>query len=155
MADLRGILLAIEMATRQRDEHAKTVARAKRTALHAQAQMNALTGYAGETDQRWLGAGANQLSVEMMRHHYQFMDRLQAAINLQTQAIANAQRQVDLVSKTLLQAEHRLAGLKQVLASRQLTVQQQQLRREQRLTDEMASIMHARKLAANFLGESP
>lgn len=155
MADLRGILLAIDLATRQRDEYAKTVARAQRTVLHAQSQMDALTGYAGETDQRWLGAGAGQLSVELMRHHYQFMDRLQAAIALQTQAIANAQRQVELVAKTLLQAEHRLAGLKQVLASRQLTVLKQQQRREQRLTDEMASIMHARRQAASLIGESP
>lgn len=154
MSDLRSITLAIEMATRQRDEFAKAVARTRHALAGAQNQMAQLQGYAGETDARWSGPAYVALSAELIRHHYQFTARLQQALVLQTDAISNANRQVEVAAKALLQAEFRLAGLKQVLEARQAALQLTQRRREQRLTDEFAGMQHARTRARSMSGET-
>jgi flagellar protein FliJ len=154
MAELRGFVLAIELATRQRDEFAKALARAQRTLSFAQTQMTQLQGYAGETDARWANASGTLVSVELMRHHYQFMDRLQQAIVLQVDAINHAHGQVDKANHDLLQAEFRLAGLAKVLEKRQTAAQLKQQRREQRVTDEYAGMQQARKRVSPMSGET-
>jgi len=154
MSELRSIVLAIELATRQRDDLAKVVARTRRTLGGAQHQMAQLQGYAGETDARWSSPNYVALSAELIRHHYQFTARLQQAIVLQTDAISKANRQVELTAQALLQAEFRLAGLKQVLETRQAAQQLTQRRREQRLTDEFAGMQHARTRVRTMSGET-
>jgi flagellar FliJ protein len=154
MVELRGLVLAIEVATRQRDAFAQAVARARRTLLFAQEQMAQLQGYAGETDARWANASGVTVSVELMRHHYQFMDRLQQAIVLQVESITHAGRQVDKASQDLLQAEFRLAGLVGVLEKRRASALLRQQRREQRVTDEYAGMQQARKRVNPMTGET-
>lgn len=153
MSDLNSIVLAIELATSQRDELAKAVAKAQRASVFSRDQMAQLQGYAGETDARWTGTTGRVLSAELLRHHYQFMARLQQAIALQTDAMANAGFQLEQANKALLQAEYRLAGLKQVLATRKAALAQMQKRREQRVTDEFAGMLHARNRARSMTGE--
>ena len=72
MSQLRSILLAIEQATRQRDDAVKVVLRVKRNLGFVQDQMGQLQGYAGDTDARWTGSASGALSAELIRHHYQF-----------------------------------------------------------------------------------
>ena len=154
MSQLKGIMLAIELATRQRDQCAKAVAAARKTQGFAQGQMGQLEGYAADVDARWIKSGSNPLSVELIRHHYQFMDRLQQAIGLQGTVIQNTGRQVEQAQKALLQVEVRLAGLNHVLANRQAAMQLTQKRREQRMTDEFAGMQHARKTVSSISGET-
>lgn len=154
MSELRSLVLAIELATRQRDDFAKAAARARRALDGAQHQMAQLQGYAGETDARWSSPTYVALSAELIRHHYQFTARLQQAIVLQTDAITKANRQVELAAQALLQSEFRLAGLKQVLETRQAALQLTQRRREQRMTDEFAGMQHARTRARTMSGET-
>lgn len=155
MSELRSIELAIELATRKRDEFAKAVARVERTLQFAQNQMNQLEGYAAETDARWIRSGSEGRSVEMLRHHYQFMERLQHAIGLQSGVITNTGLQVESAKRVLLQAEYRLAGLNQVLKTRQSDLVLVERRREQRQTDEFAAMLHARKTHPSRTGELP
>lgn len=154
MSNLKGVLLAIELATRQRDEAAQVSAKAKRALEFARDQMAQLESYAGDTDARWTGSASVARSGELIRHHYQFMDRLQQAILLQSDVIRSAGHQVELADKGLLQAEFRLAGLNQVLKARQAALDVTQRRREQRLTDEFASLQHARTRAQFMNGET-
>jgi flagellar FliJ protein len=154
MAELRSILLAIEHATRQRDELVKVAARAKRNVGFAEDQMAQLQGYATETDSRWTGAAPGVLSAELIRHHYQFMDRLQQAIGMQSGVLANSRRQLELANKTLLQAEFRLSGLNQILKTRQTALLRKQERREQRQTDEFAAMLYTRARASAVSGET-
>ena len=154
MSELRSILLAIELATRQRDELAKAAARAKRNVGFAEDQMAQLQGYATETDSRWTGAAPGVLSAELIRHHYQFMDRLQQAIGMQSGVLVNSRRQLELANKTLLQAEFRLSGLNQILKTRQAAALRKQERREQRQTDEFAAMLHTRTRALAVSGET-
>jgi len=153
MSNLSAITLAIELATRHRDEAAKSVALALKRVRFAEEQMQQLRSYAGDTDARWLGAPAGMLSSELIKHHYQFVDRLHHAIGLQAVAIADANVQVDRARRTLVETEVRLAGLKQVLNTRKAAIVLIQQRREQRNTDEFASLAFSRRAARLSQGE--
>lgn len=154
MPKFRALELAIEQATQQRDAQARKHAQAQRTLQFAHGQMDQLRNYSNDTDARWIGGHAVNLSVEMVKHHYQFMDRLQNAVAMQHGVIANLERQLAAAHQALLQAEYRLAGFKQVIKSRRAALSVLQQRREQRVTDEFASQRHAREAAAQTLEES-
>lgn len=148
MSKFRALELAIDQATRQRDDEARKHAQAQRTLQYAHGQLSQLQNYAGDTDARWMGGHAVNLSAELIKHHYQFMDRLHGAIAQQQGVIANLERQLALAHQGLLKAEYRLAGIKQVLKTRRAAQQVELQRREQRVTDEFAAMRHARNQAA-------
>lgn len=153
MSKLRSIRLAIELATRQRDELAKNHAHALRNVDFARSQLAQLTAYASDIDSRWVNGATSALSAEMVRHHYQFMDRLQQAIGMQNGVIGNMVSQADTAHKALLQAEFRLSGLGQVLKAREATLDAVHRRREQHETDEFASQRFLRARAEQVHGD--
>jgi flagellar FliJ protein len=153
MAESKGIELAIELATRQRDEFAKAHAQAIRNVAFARDQMGNLESYARDTDAKWLGAANTAISAGILQHHFQFMDRLQQAISMQTGVIDNLIVQQTAAHGALLQAEFRLAGLNKVLQTRQAAVQLRRQRAEQRHTDEFAALRHLHARAALMHGE--
>ena len=154
MPQLKSILLAIELATRSRDDAAKALVQVTRNLGFSEEQMEQLEGYSSDTDSRWISAPAGMFSAEMIRHHYQFMDRLQQAIGLQTGVIAEAHNQVDQASRNLLQAEFRLSGLNQILKARQASLAQRNKRREQTVTDEFAAMAFFRSKGSTVHGET-
>lgn len=153
MSALRSVQLAIELATRNRDDLAKVVARIERSLAFGHGQLTQLEGYAAETDGRWIGSAARSVSTELMHHHYQFMDRLQQAIHMQSGAIASTARQLEQAKANLLHAEFRLAGLNQVLKSRQAALMCRERLREQRQTDEFAAQQYTRNRMKSMSGE--
>jgi len=144
MPKFRALELAIEQATRQRDEQARQHAQAQRTLDFARGQLDQLQNYSVDTDARWIGGHAVNLSVEMVKHHYQFTERLQNAVHMQQGVIANLERQLAAAHQRLLQAEYRLTGFKHVLQSRRSAMRLVQQRQEQRATDEFAALSHLR-----------
>ena len=88
--------------------------------------------------------GNESSTPELMRHHYQFMDRLHHAIGLQRAVLAKAALQVEAANQVLLQAEFRLAALKQVLATKKAEVSARKAKREQKQMDEFAALQFAR-----------
>jgi flagellar FliJ protein len=144
MPKFRALELAIEQATQQRDGQARKHAQAQRTLQFAHGQLAQLQNYSNDTDSRWVGGTAVDLSVELIKHHYQFMDRLQNAVTMQQGVIETMERQVAAAHQVLLQAEYRLAGFKNVLKSRRAAQGVVEQRREQRVTDEFAAMRHAR-----------
>ena len=153
MPKFRALELAIEQATQQRDAQARKHAQAQRTLQYAQGQLSQLENYSNDTDARWVGGHAVNLSVELIKHHYQFMDRLQNAVSLQHGVIKNLEHQLSLAHQQLLQAEYRLAGFKQVLKGRRLALNVVQRRREQIITDEFAAMRHTRGSAMQNMEE--
>jgi flagellar FliJ protein len=154
MPKFRALELAIEQASRQRDEQARRHAQAQKTLHFAQGQLAQLQNYSNDTDARWVGGHAVDLSVELVKHHYQFMDRLQHAATQQLGVVANLERQLARAHQALLQAEYRVAGFKQVLKGRRAEQLQLQHRREQRATDEFAAMRHHRARAEKTMEES-
>jgi flagellar FliJ protein len=144
MPKFRALELAITQATQQRDAQARKHAQAQRTLQFAQGQLDQLRNYSNDTDARWIGGHAVDLSVELIKHHYQFMDRLQNAVTLQNGVITSQEQQLAHAHQALLQAEYRLAGFKQVLKARRAALGLVEQRREQRVTDEFAAQSHSR-----------
>ena len=147
MSELRSIQLAIELAESQRDELALVQARAQRSLGAAQEQMLQLQGYASDTDTRWIGGASITRSTELIRHHYQFMERLQQAIEMQRGVLAKLEHQLELERQAVLQAEFRLSGLNQILKSRKASLLLKQKKRDQQQTDEFAALLHSRNRA--------
>ena len=113
-----------------------------------EAQLEQLSGYAAETQQRWGMREGAAVQPEVMRHHYQFMGRLDHAIGLQTQAVSGQDQRVHQAGQVLLQAELRLASLRKVLERRRADLLREQQRREQKQTDELASQRAAARAGA-------
>ena len=153
MPQQTSLELVIAMATRQRDGLQMQLIEMKRSYGAAKEQLSQLETYASEKDVRWTHSPIGGCSGEVVRHHYQFMDRLQHAMALQTGVIANAERQVESARLALVQAEVRLAGLTQLLATRLSAAGKLQMRREQVATDEFASQHYLRKAAGHQFGE--
>lgn len=153
MADSSGLLLAISLAERKRDEVIRALAQSQQNVQSAVAQWEQLRSYSGDTDNRLLNAGGAGLSVELLKHHYQFSTRLQQAISMQDGVIANLQRQVDSVKQQLQKAESRLSGLNSVLKKRRAEAERVAQRREQAAMDEMAAQLFARTRSQQTQGE--
>lgn len=145
MAAIRSFDLAIELATQRRDEAARRLAGAQRTQQHAESQLTQLTDYVGETDARIVRKTDHALSMEVLRHHYQFMARLQEAIRLQSDAVRSAQRHIDGARAELAKTETAVMGLIKVRDARVAQMRLAQGRREQAVGDELATQLHMRR----------
>ena len=135
-----ALQIAVEMAERQRDGARHAMRDVRASAAAAQEQMAQLQTYAGETDARWgMRAGAS-LAPEVLFHHRHFMVRLQHAMELQTQVLADHGERVLRSEEALLAAELRLATLKKLVAKRQRECDLAEQRRDQKQTDERAHL---------------
>lgn len=139
MSALKSLMLAIDLGTRQRDQLAMVLAQAQRNHAFAQDQMGQLKSYAAETEARWTAAAQGGVGPELMRHHLQFMGRLEHAMTLQTSALEASEQKVGFAKQKVLAAEFRLTSLKQVLTQKQAEVSRQVQRQEQKEMDEFAS----------------
>lgn len=153
MSALRSFLLAIDLATRKRDEAAQALMRVQSACLFAQDQMSQLEVYAAETASRWTKAAQSGTTPELLRHHYQFLDRLQQAIGLQQGVLANESRKLEHAKRLVLEAEFRLLSLQQVLKKKQADLALIQSRREQKLMDEFAALQTRRSPGGQFSGD--
>ena len=152
MSGIKSVLLAIHVATLRRDQAAAILTQMQQTQAQAQGQMAQLQSYADETQTRWSAAAQTSVTTELMRHHYQFMDRLYQALGLQQGVLQQAAGKVDRARAQWLETEYRLTGLKQVLKQKQAELALTQTRREQKQMDEFAA-MQSRRLALQTLQE--
>jgi flagellar FliJ protein len=99
MSSLNALMVAIDAASRKRDEARQAVQERQRAQQAAQAQMDQLQNYVQEMQARW-GVQENQsVQPEVMFHQYQFMDRLQHAIGLQTRVLADLAIRLEAAQK--------------------------------------------------------
>lgn len=152
MAAIRSFDLAIELATKRRDEAVRRLAGVQHALQHAELQLKQLTDYVGETDARLVRQADRTMSMEVLRHHYQFMTRLQEAIRLQSDAVRTAQRHVGGAREALAKAETAVLGLTKVRDARMAQLRLVQGRREQAAGDELATQLHYRQAAENSEG---
>ena len=149
MSALKSVLLAIDVAIRQRDDAGMVLAQIQRNWQSAQDQIGQLESYAADTESKWAVSARVRATPEIMRHYYQFMDRLQQAITLQRDVLAGLEREFSAARKLLLGAEIRVASLNQLLGKKQSGIQKLQAGREQKHQDEFAAMQH-RRLRAGF-----
>lgn len=139
MAQGRGLQVAMEAAQRQRDIAMQRLAQKRQARQLGQQQLDQLTGYATETEQRSMLRGQIGTSPEVIQHHLQFMARLEQTIELQKSQMATLDEASQEAERQLLVAELRLVSLRQVVQRRERDAAQSQLRREQKEVDEMAA----------------
>ncbi len=136
---LRGLMVAVESAERQRDEARRSLQNTRNAQMAAQGQLDQLQAYANETEGRW-GMRANAtVAPEVMFHHYQFMERLNHAMGLQTTVVQQHNYRVEQAQQRLLQTELRLTSLQKLVDKRRQEIELAQMRREQKQTDERAA----------------
>lgn len=140
MSSLHALNVAIEMATRKRDEARDALRERQRASEAAQAQMEQLQSYAQEMQQRWAPQEGAMLKLEVMYHHEQFMARLQHAIQLQTKVLQDQALRLEAAQKALMATELRLTSLNKVVETRRRDIALAQMRREQKQTDERAAL---------------
>lgn len=144
MTALNGLLVAVELATRQRDGAGQALAQVVRRFEHARMQLEQLQSYAADTASRWSVASQASAAPQIVSHYYQFMERLEQTIEMQQGALAEVQRQREAARQVLLQAEVKMAGLGRLLDKRRAELARTQTQREQRQSDELAAQMHRR-----------
>ena len=126
----------------------------ERYCTSAQGQMQQLRSYAADKDAGWIDASPGVFSSELIRHHYQFVGRLQQAMGMQTGVLENANAQVREARTLLTNAEIRLEGLSRILKLRIGAKDLLLKRREQKQTDDFASQQYARKRSEIEQGEA-
>lgn len=144
MANLRPLELASDMAKRQRDDAARVVAQRQGQKQAAAMQLQQLQAYVSETENKWIGRNVAS-DAAVMHHHYQFLEKLQHAIDYQQRVIQTHEAQITQAQTALIAAEHKLKRFQHVLDTRRAVIAQGQARQEQKQMDEMASQMMARQ----------
>lgn len=141
--DLKSLRTVIDMATTQRDNAGAALAFARQQLAQGQAQLKQLADYVDEGQGKWTQRAAQGVTVVLMQHQRQFMDKIQAAIDFQHNVLTQRQAQVDRALQALQAAEIALAKVKKV---EQITLSEKALKAnkaEQKLNDEMAMSMLA------------
>jgi len=140
MSALKQFALAIDLASKKRDQATQDLMQARRNQLFAEDQMAQLQSYATETESKWTRKAQLGTSPELLRHQTQFMNRLQQAIGLQGGVLAGEEHKVDGAKQFALAAEFRLVNLKQVVKKKHADLTALQARREQKQMDEFAAL---------------
>lgn len=150
MSRLNGLQVALDLARSRRDSAVRQLAQTREKWAAAHRQLEQLESYAVECADRWLTQSA-RCTPDLLRHHYQFMDRLAHASALQTGILSEHSRNVARDTNALREAEGRLESLRQLCLARQRELARADDRREQKQSDEQAALAHLR-LATGRLG---
>lgn len=142
MSSLNALAVAVEAASRKRDEARRALQDTQAAQQAAQAQLEQLEGYARETEARWGVKADTAMKPEVMYHHYQFMNRLGHAAGIQNGVVGDHAHRVEVARQALRQAELRLASLRKVVDKRRQELELAQMRREQKQTDERAALQY-------------
>ena len=142
MSSLNALSVAVEVASRKRDDARKVLQDTLAAEQAARAQLNQLEDYARETESRWGMKADTTMQPEVMYHHYQFMNRLGHAASIQNVVVRDHSARVQAAQRALLDAELRLASLRKVVEKRLNDLALQQQRRDQKQTDERAALQY-------------
>ena len=145
MSSLNALMIAIDAAGRKRDAARQAVQERQRALQAGQAQMDQLQGYVQEMHGRWGTQEGQAVQPEVMHHQYQFMERLQHAIGLQTKVLADLEIRLEAARQALMAAELRVSSLNKVVEVRKRDMALAQMRREQKETDDRAAIQFFRR----------
>ena len=138
MSSLNALSVAVEVASRKRDDARKVLQDTLAAEQAARAQLDQLEDYARETESRWGMKADTAMQPEVMYHHYQFMNRLGHAASIQNGVVGDQSARVQVAQRALLDAELRLASLRKVVEKRCNDFALQQQRRDQKQTFQAA-----------------
>lgn len=148
MSNIKTLHKVVEIAEKRRDEALTALAQVQRDLLAAQAQMDQLTAYAQEAEQRWVLRSGAGVDAALLHHHRHFMQKIQHATEFQRGVLSNRQALVDRSQAQVVVAERDVAGLRKYTERKQQALDIRAIRQEQKATDEMALNIHLRQRLA-------
>lgn len=142
MSALTSLAVAVEVASRKRDDARQVLQDVLAAQQAARSQLDQLEDYARETQARWGMKADTAVKPEVMYHHYQFMERLGHAAGMQSGVVGEHATRVETARRSLLEAELRLASLRKVMDKRRHDLDMAEMRRDQKQTDERAALQY-------------
>lgn len=128
----------LQLAERQRDAAAAAARRSETQLRRLQAQREQLLAYQQDYRQRDPTLGGRSASIDMLRCHQAFMQRLQQAVEQQNLQCLAVQAQTDALCNAQLPLEQRVASVKRLLERRSESTRLAGQRVAQRQSDEAA-----------------
>jgi flagellar FliJ protein len=138
MRDPRNLNLAIEFTQKKRDLLARQWQELRHEADFAKEQLNLLANYATETQSRWELRSRYATPQMVMQQNYKFLEKLEAAIAMQQDVVADKDLKCANKRQLWTQAEQRVQVLQRY---KKLCLDKHQakvLKLEQKQTDEFA-----------------
>lgn len=154
MSSINSLELAVSVAQRLRDQARQDLNQAQQALMFEQGQFVQLQGYSDETEARWITQSRTVASPELMRHYYQFMDKLQQAVQMQRDIVQDAERRVGLRQEALLQAEFTVSARESLLQQARVDQRVRAERHEQKQQDDMAAVQHQRHKRTLYSGDA-
>jgi flagellar FliJ protein len=128
----------LEHAERQRNEALALLLKAEEAARRLQQQGLQLLAYRDDYRQRQPGLGGHSVSIELLRSHHEFMQRLEQALTQQAGQMTVAETRLTARRAELLALETRVASVRKLLERRSHDLRRRNDRQEQRRSDDAA-----------------
>jgi flagellar FliJ protein len=132
----------LDHAERQRNEALALLLQAEEQVRRLQLQAQQLNAYRDDYRQRQPGRGGNSVSIELLRSHHEFMQRLQQAMDQQQGQQQAAEARLATRRSELLALETRVASVRKLMERRGQEALRRADRQDQRNTDEAALQAH-------------
>lgn len=133
-----GLQSLLEQAQIERDAALALLQRADEEQRQARSQCEQLLVYRDDYRRRAPALAGRSTSIEMLRCHQGFMQRLDQAIDQQRSVLEAAEIEALARRATLLARETRVAAVRKLIERRNQEFVREQARRDQRQTDEVA-----------------
>lgn len=135
----------LEHAERERDEALGAVMQAEDHQRRLQLQEEQLLAYREDYRQRHPALGGRSTSIELLRCHEGFMQRLDQALQQQRGQMQHAEARGAQLRAALVAQELRVASVRKLLERRGAAALHQAARLDQRRSDETAMHQHRRR----------
>ena len=135
----QSLHVLFEHAKSQRDEALAALLQAEETSRRLRQQLEQLQAYHAEYAAEAPTLSGTLTSIERLRSHHAFMQRLDQALVQQQGLLASCQAQLALRRQLLLERETRVASVRKLLERREAEQQRCSSRREQTQSDEAAT----------------
>ncbi len=135
----------LEHAERERDEAVSALLQAEEQQRRLLAQQEQLLAYRDDYRQRHPAQGGRSASIELIRCHQGFMQRLDQALQQQQRSVQQAEGRVEVMRQALVAQETRVASVRKLLERRGAQARHNAERQDQRRSDETAMHLHRRR----------
>lgn len=135
----------LEHAERQRDEALSATLGAEDQLRRLEQQQVQLEAYRDDYRLRHPALGGRSASIELLRYHEGFMQRLEQALQQQQGQVQQAQTRCTLLRQALVAEETRVASVRKLLERRGAQARHLAARQDQRRSDETALHQHRRR----------
>jgi flagellar FliJ protein len=135
----------LEHAERERNAALGLLLHAEENVRRLQQQAEQLHSYRDEYRLRQPGLGGRSVSIELLRSHHEFMQRLEQALQQQQAQLHNGEARLASRRTELLALETRVASVRKLMERRTQEERRRTARQEQRRSDDESQHLRGRE----------